>query len=178
MIQDENGVIISRQDHNIQGLETFSYCVFTSASEPLMEMHAHENCIELAVVIKGNETYCIEDETYALVGGDVIITYANQLHKSGNFKQDVCETFFIIIDPFVHENFLGLSEESGSQIQSTLLGLERHSFKADAECISLLKKTYKSLLKQDKVVCSKYVCGFSFKASIFSGFDHKSRRDN
>ncbi len=151
MIQDENGVIISKHDHNIAGLDTFSYCAFNSASEPLMEMHSHENCIELAVVIKGNETYCIEDETFSLVGGDVIITYANQLHKSGDVKQDVCETFFIIIDPFVKAHFLGLDKESGNQLRTTLLGLDRHLFKADSECLSLLKKAYKSLLKQDKM---------------------------
>jgi len=151
MTHDENSVIFSKQDHHIAGLDTFSYCVFNAASEPLMELHAHKNCIELAVVIKGNETYCLEEETFALVGGDVIITKANQPHKSGDAKQDICETFFIILDPHVKENFLGLDKASGDQIRNTLLHLDRHLFKADAECLSLLNKTYKSLLKLDKM---------------------------
>ena len=110
-----------------------------------MEMHAHEKCIEIVVVLKGNETFCIENETFDLVGGDVCFSFANQPHKSGDLKQGVCEAFFILVNPYVESDFLGLNNHLGDQLKTTLKNLRSHLFKADRECLMLLDKVFKNL---------------------------------
>ncbi|HOJ09230.1 MAG TPA: AraC family transcriptional regulator [Clostridiales bacterium] len=131
---------------NLPGLTLFGHNVTTKAVLP-MGTHIHDGCIEIVVVVKGNESYYVENRKFELSGGDVFVAYTDQPHRSGNTSQGVCEIIWFQIKPAVQENFLGLSAPFGDLIRSKLMAIDTHILKIDREGLFYLRKSFENFLR-------------------------------
>lgn len=138
--------ILEEDTIKVPGLVLFGHKILPKAVLP-MDTHIHENCLEIVVVIKGNECYYVENQRFELSGGDVFVSYVNQPHRSGNATQGVCEIIWFQINPHIHNGFLGLSKLSGDLLKDQLLHIDTHHLNIDKEGISILKKSFESFLK-------------------------------
>lgn len=100
----------------------------------------------MVVVIKGDETYFVDDIAYELTGGDVFVSYVSQPHGSGSRTQGVNEIIWFLIDPDPADLF-DQSPNKAYMLRSHLLSMKDHRLKADNECIVMLKKSIESYLK-------------------------------
>ena len=128
---------------NLPGLMFIGHNISLEASLPL-KTHIHQDCLEIVVIIKGNECYYVENERFELSGGNVFISFVNQPHRSGNAAQGVCELIWFLINPSINENFLGLSNEVGQLIKKQILKIDTHVLKVDNESIFFLKKSFEN----------------------------------
>lgn len=133
---------------NLPGLIVFGHNVSAKATLP-MELHMHEGCLEMVVILKGNESYYVEDHKFELSGGDVFISYVDQPHRSGNTAQGVCEIIWFQINPSVQGNFLGLSEPYGDLLRTKLSALDTHVLKTDREGMAILKRAIENFIQQN-----------------------------
>jgi len=138
--------ILEEDNINIPGIILFGHNLSSRATLPL-DMHTHEDCIEIVVIIKGSEFYYVEEKIFELSGGDVFISFVNQPHMSGNSAQGVCEFIWFQIKPSIYENFLGLSKINGDLIRQQLESINVHVIKMDSEAIDFLKKSFHSFLE-------------------------------
>lgn len=146
----------------LPGLMLLGHNISSKAGNPL-ELHVHEGCIEIVVILKGNESYCVENQLYALSGGDVFITYVSQPHQSGGNLQGICEIIWLQIDTSVQQDFLGLSRQLGDMIREKLLMIDTHIMKTDKEGMSLLKKSLECFLKlktENRLYAQSLLIGF------------------
>jgi|GEM_PF-2506094 len=129
----------------LNGVEEFGHGTYSCATTPVTN-HIHHNCIEISIVFKGNESYFIEDQTFEMTGGEAFVAFENQPHRNANATRGVCEAYWIVINPHVKTNFLGLSDQMAAQLKSKLISLNQHLLKADKESMLLLQKTFSTLI--------------------------------
>jgi AraC-like DNA-binding protein/quercetin dioxygenase-like cupin family protein len=146
MVFDKYRQVLEEDTLKLPGLVLFGHNISSKATLPL-DTHIHNNCLEIVVVIKGNECYYVENKRYELTGGDVFISYVNQPHRSGNAVQGKCEIIWFIINPYIDNNFLGLSKQSGDLIKDQLLDIHTHELKTDKEGMNFLKKSFDNFSK-------------------------------
>lgn len=140
--------MLEKDDLNIPGLMLFGHSAISKADFPLVS-HIHKDALELVLVVKGNESYYVEERKFDLTGGDVFISYANQPHRSGEAKQGVCEILWFQVNPFVRQNFLGLSREAGDLLKGQLLSINTHVMQADKESTAFLSKSFDNFMKPE-----------------------------
>lgn len=147
----KNRQVLYDESTRIPGLVLFGHNINSKAELPL-KLHTHKDCIEIVILVKGQESYFIEDQKYDLSGGDVFISLFNQPHQSGGPYQGVSEFYWFQIDLTQYDKFLGLSERYASNLISSLLSIEKHVFRVDNECLSLVKKSFRSALNNDNEI--------------------------
>lgn len=99
---------------------------FTDQDEIIPE-HIHPDAVEICYYFKGTQTYSVAGKAYKLKGGMVFIAYPNEIHSSGNRKQERDgQLFYMIIDTLNNtERFLGLSETDGPSLAMAINSLPR-----------------------------------------------------
>ena len=169
--------ILEESDINIPGLMLFGHNISQNAVSP-MATHIHKDCLEFVAIIKGNECYSVEDESFELTGGNVFISHIDQPHGSGYSVQGVCEFIWFQINALIEKDFLGLSAPFGQMLKSELLNLDTHVIKTDKENISLLKKSFENFMKpgsQNRLhAISLFV---SFLSKLLLNRNHSGRDD-
>lgn len=149
MIISKYRQVLSEKELNIPGLVLFGHNISSKATFPMIA-HTHEGCLEIVVVVKGNECYFVDGQRFELSGGDVFISYLGQPHGSGDSAQGVCEIIWFQINPSIEGNFLGLSKPFEDMIKKQLRTLDTHTLSIKSDSIILLKKSFKGFLQLDK----------------------------
>lgn len=132
---------------SVPGIDYFGHHVFQKAEEPL-EMHVHQDCIEIVFVFRGEQTYYTENESYPLVGGQAFISFLNQPHRSDENCQGVGEIYWMQLNLSHTEDFLGFNRELSIDTTGKLLEINRHVFRFDAQIKSLVKRTFDEFLEK------------------------------
>lgn len=70
---------------------------YQKAHRPLSK-HTHGDCIELVFMMKGCQTYQVEQETYTIYGGDVFLTFPEEEHSTGRNPEEKAGFFYLIVD--------------------------------------------------------------------------------
>lgn len=93
----------------ICGLREIVRVNFSNAVGMIPE-HIHPDAVEICYYSQGTQVYSVKGENYKMYGGMVFTTYPNEVHSSGNRKQERGgQLFYMIIDTINDlENFLGL----------------------------------------------------------------------
>lgn len=63
-----------------------------------ISQHTHENCIELVFMMKGCQTYQVEQEFYTIYGGEVFIAFQGEKHSTGEKPEEKAEFYYLILD--------------------------------------------------------------------------------
>ena len=103
----EERKMLTQEQLHIPGLRSIGHANFRSTFETLVP-HCHR-AMEFVAVIKGRQQYVAGDQKYTLQGGDIFMTFPDEVHGNGNFPQEISEFVWFQIDLSSEENFLGLT---------------------------------------------------------------------
>lgn len=143
----------SAEELGINGFTFFGYCKYNKATEPL-SVHSHGHCLEFIFLLKGEDTYTVENQSYRMRGGHIFVSFPGQKHASGEAHQGIGEYIWIQIDPVAEGNFLGLSDETSRMLRSALLNWDTHLFTGSRETILQAKRLYCAVRQNaDRLYC-------------------------
>lgn len=148
--------ILTGEQLKIPGVRVFGKQHMTSAVSPL-STHYHENAYEFVLVSEGSFTFTVGNETYDVSGGDVFLSFPNELHSTAQSPLSLGGFFWIQLDVSVMENFLFLSEEARGHLIEALSSMTAHVIKAEnSALVSLCKKTFKLALENEAYVAASH----------------------
>jgi AraC-like DNA-binding protein len=114
-------------------------------AHPALTEHAHRRAIEICFLVKGRQTYRVGGRDYRLRGGDVFLTFPDEVHSTGDAPEEKGALYWMILRlPRRGESFLGLPRRQGDAIVRGLLEIPSHHFpgsrrmKEHLDAISLL----------------------------------------
>lgn len=127
-------------DNPIQNIVKLGCSDFLEAQKPL-ETHIHPNCFEVCYHYKGEQHYIIEQDEFVTRSGNIFITFPNESHGSGNYREERSSLYYLIFecDPDT-ESFLGLSRQDSIMIRDSLWSCTRRSFPGVRQMHFLLKE--------------------------------------
>jgi AraC-like DNA-binding protein len=95
-----------------------------------LAVHTHEQAMEFCYLVRGRQSYQVRGRDYALVGGDVFITYPDEPHSTGGAPQDKGVLFWLSVRVPKRDRFwLGLPTREASALRTALLTLRPRSFR-------------------------------------------------
>ncbi|TKC08829.1 AraC family transcriptional regulator [Pedobacter frigoris] len=97
---------------------------------PELKPHKHSGMIEICFCLKGEQTYEVNGELYQIKGGDILITYPDEIHSSAGHPEDKGELYWLILDFSQHNKFPAIlnfnAEESKAYFQCLFELPKRH----------------------------------------------------
>ena len=126
---------------------------------PSLKWHFHENSFEFTVATKGTISFCTQTSTYKFSGGDVMVSFPNEVHGTNNIPITVGELYWFQLDVSDPKNFLFLNETAASDMIAKLQAIPHHVVNADAEEIHPLLKHAFDLARneEDPVYIASYL---------------------
>ena len=126
---------------------------------PSLKWHFHENSFEVTVATKGTISFCTQTSTYKFSGGDVMVSFPNEVHGTNNIPITVGELYWFQLDVSDPKNFLFLNETAASDMIAKLQAIPHHVVNADAEEIHPLLKHAFDLARneEDPVYIASYL---------------------
>jgi AraC-like DNA-binding protein len=103
---------------------------FTHAKEPLGN-HTHKEAMEICFLDAGEQVFSVAGRMYHLKGGEVFVTYPDEVHSSKLYPMEKSTLYWIAINlvtPRCH--FLGYCEPQAELLRKRLLNLKPRMFKA------------------------------------------------
>jgi AraC-like DNA-binding protein len=99
-------------------------------ARPALAEHAHRDAIEICFLVKGRQTYRVGGRDYRLRGGDVFLTFPDEVHSTGQAPEEKGVLYWLILRrPRRGESFLGLPRPAGRAVLRGLLEIASHHFR-------------------------------------------------
>ena len=149
---EENRQLLTFSQHGINGVKVFGHSMNNRAVLPL-EKHIHKGCMELVLLVKGNQSYTVDGKTYPLSGGDLFLTFPEEEHSTGSEPQNISEIYWLQLDFSTDAPFLGLSDAAGKQLKSRLLNISQRVFWCEKSLRGWLADSFWAIASQDE--CKK-----------------------
>ena len=102
---------------------------YAHTHEPLKK-HSHGDMLEVTLLDGGIQPYIVEGREYELKGGDVILTFPNEVHGSGDSPLNRGRLYWMLIRvPSRNERFLNLAPADGHALVRGLLAIKSRHFR-------------------------------------------------
>ena len=100
------------------------------SARPGLREHQHCRAMEICFLVKGRQTYSVRGNIYALRGGDVFVTFPDEVHSTGGLPQEKGVLYWMVLAvPEKGEPFIGLPEHEGAALLRTLRGIPLRHFR-------------------------------------------------
>ncbi len=148
-----NALVIGRYKYN---------CAHAKLSD-----HYHENTIEICYCHKGSQVYTVNNNTYQIKGGDVFVTFPNEVHSTGVYPEEKGVLYWLLIHVPVKKKFFEYSQPDSRAFIDALINLPNRHFKATAEMgktlENIIKAAQKDAHKLQKIVIQNLIISFLFQ---------------
>lgn len=134
-------VVFTREQLSIPGIEMFGQHVIKSALPPL-DPHYHLNCFEITILLEGSLTFEADHQNYSLIGGDLFLTFPNEIHSTNMFPMAKGNIIWFQIDATDCENLLFLDDTTSQALRQCLQNLTSHAYHLEPDLIELAKKAF------------------------------------
>lgn len=134
-------VVFTREQLSIPGIEMFGQHVIKSALPPL-DPHYHLNCFEITILLEGSLTFEADHQNYSLIGGDLFLTFPNEIHSTNMFPMAKSNIIWFQIDATDYENLLFLDDNTSQALRQRLQNLTSHAYHLEPDMIELAKKAF------------------------------------
>lgn len=121
----EDRKVLTEKELQIPGLQTFGHHHMHTAVAPL-ENHYHHHCIEVTYISKGVINFSIEKTNYKLKGGDVFITFSDEVHSTNLSPLSVGEIYWFQLNVKDFKEVLFLNEEASLDLLFRLNQISQH----------------------------------------------------
>lgn len=146
----ENRQVLTPEQHHIPGVQVFGHSLNVRAVSPL-ERHVHPGCLELVLLVRGNQSYTVDGRTYPLSGGNVFISFPGEEHSSGGEPQNVSEIYWIQLELAHTENFLHLDGEASGQLCRQLQSISQRVLYCGEELRRWFAESFWNIASSDTV---------------------------
>lgn len=156
-----NRNVLTTEQLQIPGLQMFGKHTMTTAIAPLPD-HYHKDCFEITYVSDGVLTFSVREKDYKLSGGDVFITFPDEIHSTNLIPMSVGEIYWFQISSLDFENILHLNSDASNALIFSLHNLNHHLIKTNTkEMLLLLRKAFEAVFqKNNPYLASSYLCVF------------------
>ncbi|WP_299555244.1 AraC family transcriptional regulator [Seonamhaeicola sp.] len=90
-----------------------------------LEMHVHENMIEICFLEKGTQYYHIQGADYRINGGDLLLTFPGEEHGTKSFPEERGRLFWLVIEvPDKNSRLLNLTKKDTKLFIESFMGLK------------------------------------------------------
>lgn len=138
--RDVSRLILDLRKHDIDVFDEFGRYNYVKAQTTLPS-HIHPDMIEICYLAKGSQEYFVNNETFTLYGGDIFITFPNEIHGTGNAPEEKGILYWMVLKrPKQECEYLGLSYSEAHKLFFRLQQLPKRLFKAGSECECILQK--------------------------------------
>lgn len=98
--QTNRRVVFKLSEMGFSGFRDFGYYNYNSV-EPELEVHSHQNVMEICYCLRGQQYYDLNGEMVKLKGNDILIVPANTNHSTGTYPEDIGALYWlqVIVDP-------------------------------------------------------------------------------
>lgn len=135
-------VVYVEEQHHIPGVHALARHTIKNAI-PSLEWHYHENSFEFTIATKGSISFCTRSSSYVFSGGDVFVSFPNEIHGTTNIPISIGEVYWFQLDISDEDHFLYLNRETAHYIISQLQAIPHHVVQADAqEICPVLKQAF------------------------------------
>jgi AraC-like DNA-binding protein len=116
---------------------------YNSARQKL-DNHVHKGMMEICYCHKGKQAYEVNNKTYYLKGGDVFVTFPDELHSTGNHPEEKGVLYWLVIKiPGADNDFFHYDKKESQPIINALLNLPLRHFKGNVK----MKPTLENILE-------------------------------
>ena len=138
--KEDSRLILDMDVHHIDVFEEFGYYNYTSV-QPMLPVHAHKDAVEICYLAKGKQTYFVHEENFEMQGGDLFVTFPNELHGTGENPEEKGALYWLILrHPVTDADYLGLGTEEAMELFSCLRSRPCRLFKGSSRCEYLLQE--------------------------------------
>ncbi len=111
-----------------------------SSASPKLLPHIHEGMTEICYCYKGEQIYVVNHKTYHLKGGDVFVTFPNELHSTGNHPEEKGILYWLVIKmPLDTAGFFYYNRKESQPIINALINLPARHFKGNIKMKEILE---------------------------------------
>ena len=115
-----------------------------SARAPLPP-HRHEDKFEISLLVKGRQTYRVNDETYRLKGGEQFVTLPDEVHDTAHDPEEKGTLYWLILEAKPGcDGWLGLKPDDAQVIIDQLHLLPSRHFTANPDSHLVLSSSFNS----------------------------------
>jgi len=157
-VVSDNRQTYTDKEIGVAGIRLFGHMTNMSAQKTGLAMHIHPGCIEICYIVRGNQTYTINDEEYFLTGDNVFVAFQNQIHGSGLNPDGKFELYWIQLE-VNSGNFLELKKPLSDELLTSLKSLKTHKYQCSSSDKALIETAFKNLACDD-------ICGDKLKKII------------
>lgn len=125
------------QEHGIPGLRMFGYHNTSHALGPL-ENHFHKDCFEFSYLLQGNIRFSVDGHSYPLSGGELYITFPDEVHDTGNTPMSLHQMYWFQLECNHPEQFLYMAPEAAKYVIDQLYQLPSRIIKMRGDEAKLL----------------------------------------
>lgn len=118
-------IVLTYKEHQVPGIRTFGKHTRHNAISPLI-LHYHENAFEFTLSTEGALTFSTQSSNYRISGGDVFISYPNEIHSTAGVPLTSGEIYWFQLDVESCRNLLFLSEKGASDLIQKLRNIRHH----------------------------------------------------
>lgn len=136
--------IFTEQEHKIPGLRMIGYHNTSRAIAPL-NLHYHKDCFEIHYLLQGNLCFSVGNRIYPLSGGDLFITFPNQIHYTGDMPMSPHEMYWMQIKANDIRRFLYMEPESAAYVLEQLNQIQNQVVKMEHGTAGMLKEIFASI---------------------------------
>ncbi len=165
----EKRTVLTQNELMIPGLRTLGKHDILSAISPLPP-HIHQNCFELTYISNGTISFFTNDSEYKISGGDVFLSYPDEIHSTNHVPLSVGSVFWFQLDISDPNHFLYLHPEWAKSLMEDLKSINAHVVKTDKKQMEQLIQQILSLSHYQErkfELCAYLVC-FLHKVIAFS----------
>lgn len=127
----ERQILTSEQLH-VPGIRMFGHHNAIRAISPL-QLHYHKDCFELTYIVQGNIRFSVGGKVYPISGGDLYLTFPDEVHDTGSFPMSLHQMYWFQINLDDPEGFLYMDQTAVQLLREHLSQLSSRIIKLNAE---------------------------------------------
>lgn len=120
--------VYTEHEHGIPGLRMFGYHN-TSHAIPALNVHYHKNSFEFTYMVQGNLRFSVGGHSYSLSGGDIFLTFPDEIHDTGNIPMSLHQMYWFQLEVNDPNHFLYMEPSVARYVIEQLRQLPHHVVK-------------------------------------------------
>ena len=124
--------IMTAEQLQVPGLRMYGHHN-TSHAIAALDLHYHKDCFEFTYIVDGNIRFSVDGRTYPLTGGDLYLTFPNEIHDTGSSPMSVHQMYWFQLEADDPDHFLFLDPATARQLLDMLYNLPARVFQLEVD---------------------------------------------
>ena len=118
-------IVLTEEQLHIPGIRMFGRHLQNNATNSIF-WHYHKDAFEFSIPSKGTFSFSTEEKDYTFSGGDVFVSFPDEVHGTNQVPVTVGDLYWFQLDISDDTDFLFLNRDAARHLIDQLLALPRH----------------------------------------------------